>query len=563
MLRDERCWTVASRGVGHIPPGRLLLKEFPLLQRVVRERGPVIIPDVHSDPRWSAEPDRSPPRAGGTEGEMRSWLGVPLIARDEVVGILMVDSHHPYTYGEEEARLAFAFAHQVALAIENSRLYEQMQVKLREATLLHSVTAALSFTLDLDQILPYVARSLCEILNGTSAEIYSLDKEADQPPRSAAMTRVASYVAPMGIEEKGRSDLGQTYALADLPATAESLAQRRPIQARVGDPEADPHLLTRLEAHGAQATLLLPMVAGDRVLGLAQVWEGQVPRRFTEGEITTGQALIHQAAITIYNAQLVEALRQHTAELEAQNAELDAFAHTVAHDLKIPLTSLIGFSSLLETRFTKMSDEKLRRNLQIIGQNGRKMKNIIDELLLLASIRKMEEIETGHLDMASIVVEAQGRLADAIAEHQAEIIIPENWPAALGYGPWIEEVWVNYLSNALKYGGRPPRVELGFDVSTPRPELGTKAQPNGATEQKDGTVRFWVRDNGPGLTPEEQAQLFTPFTRLHQVQATGHGLGLSIVQRIVEKLGGQVGVESPGVPGQGSTFSFTLPGAPQ
>jgi signal transduction histidine kinase len=77
--------------------------------------------------------------------------------------------------------------------------------------------------------------------------------------------------------------------------------------------------------------------------------------------------------------------------------------------------------------------------------------------------------------------------------------------------------------------------------------------------QPDGTVRFWIRDNGPGLTPEEQTRLFTPFTRLDQAHAKGHGLGLSIVRRIVEKLGGQVGVESK--VGQGSLFTFTLPGA--
>jgi signal transduction histidine kinase len=109
----------------------------------------------------------------------------------------------------------------------------------------------------------------------------------------------------------------------------------------------------------------------------------------------------------------------------------------------------------------------------------------------------------------------------------------------LGYAPWIEEVWVNYLSNAIKYGGRPPRVELGAET------------------QPGGLVRFWVRDNGPGIAPEAQVRLFVPFTRLDQVRAKGHGLGLSIVRRIVEKLGGQVGVIS--TPGQGSVFSFTLP----
>jgi signal transduction histidine kinase len=147
------------------------------------------------------------------------------------------------------------------------------------------------------------------------------------------------------------------------------------------------------------------------------------------------------------------------------------------------------------------------------------------------------------LDSAQIVTEARERLANVIEECQAEVITPDTWPEALGYGPWIEEVIVNYLSNAIKYGGRPPRVELG------------------GTAQADGMVRFWVRDNGPGIPPEAQTQLFTPFTRLDRVRANGHGLGLSIVRRIVEKLGGQVGVES--AQDQGSVFSFTLPSVRQ
>jgi len=144
------------------------------------------------------------------------------------------------------------------------------------------------------------------------------------------------------------------------------------------------------------------------------------------------------------------------------------------------------------------------------------------------------------LDMARIVAEAWQRLAEVAQDYKAEIGLPSAWPTALGYGPWVEEVWVNYFNNALKYGGRPPRLELG------------------AAAQPDGQVRFWVHDNGPGLTEDEQSRLFIPFTQLHQVRATGYGLGLSIVYRIVEKLGGQVGVESDGV--NGTTFSFTLPG---
>jgi two-component system sensor histidine kinase/response regulator len=242
---------------------------------------------------------------------------------------------------------------------------------------------------------------------------------------------------------------------------------------------------------------------------------------------------------------LQKSLQREIIERDKLIAELDAYAHTVAHDLKNPLGSLVGFSDMLETEYTELSDEQLLLCVNTIARSARKMTNIIEELLLLASVRKMEEVKTEPLDMAAVVGEALDRLADMIAGHQAEIITPEVWPAAIGYGPWVEEIWVNYVSNGLKYGGQPPQVEMGGKLL------------NGPA----GQVRFWVRDNGAGLSPDDQARLFTPFTQIHQARAEGHGLGLSIVQRIVEKLGGQVGVESE--EGQGSVFFFTLPSAEQ
>ncbi|MBN1873058.1 MAG: hybrid sensor histidine kinase/response regulator [Anaerolineae bacterium] len=252
--------------------------------------------------------------------------------------------------------------------------------------------------------------------------------------------------------------------------------------------------------------------------------------------------------------RLQQELEQEIIQRDKLIAELDAYAHTVAHDLKNPLTAMIGFSSMLETRFTKMSEEDLGDRLHMIAQSGHKMTNIIDELLLLASVRKMDEVQMEALDMGAIVKEAANRLSDLVEEYQAEIIIPENWPAALGHGPWVEEIWANYISNAIKYGGLPdkdipPRVELGYSKGDTLHRISPLPDPT--------CIRFWVRDNGQGLTPADQARLFTPFERLSQVRAEGHGLGLSIVQRIAEKLGGHVGVESQ--VGHGSTFSFTLP----
>jgi signal transduction histidine kinase len=228
-------------------------------------------------------------------------------------------------------------------------------------------------------------------------------------------------------------------------------------------------------------------------------------------------------------------LETKNAELEAKNAELDAFSYTVAHDLKNPLGYLISMSDLLLDEESEQISPQAHQCLQHIFKSSQKMIDIVNALLLLASISK-QDIELTTLDMGDIIYRAQERLAFMLKESQGEIITPKNWPVVLGYAPWVEEIWVNYLSNGLKYGGQPPRLELS------------------ATPSQDA-IRFNVRDNGAGLSQDAIAKLFTPFTRLHKT-AEGHGLGLSIVQRIVEKLGGEVGVESQ--LDVGSVFYFTL-----
>jgi two-component system sensor histidine kinase/response regulator len=221
--------------------------------------------------------------------------------------------------------------------------------------------------------------------------------------------------------------------------------------------------------------------------------------------------------------------------------EAGILLQTMAHELKNPLTMIVDTAEILQESHQTMLSEELELWLGRIVQHGLKMNNIIDELMLLSSLTKTK-VEIRPLDMANIVRDSRQQLAEMIEAYQARIKVPPTWPEAVGYAPWVERVWVNYLSNALKYGGQFVRIELG------------------ARRQTGGMVRFWVRDNGPGLTSEEQVRLFKPFTRFNGTQVSGHGLGLSIVQRLVTALDGRVGVESAGVSGQGCVFFFTLPG---
>ncbi len=248
-----------------------------------------------------------------------------------------------------------------------------------------------------------------------------------------------------------------------------------------------------------------------------------ITKPFTEDEV------LHSIAARLEKVELLN--------------ELDAFAHTVAHDLKNPLGTLTGRLHLLGVKLGAADPETLRHELAEAQNSANRLNEIIEELLVLTGVRR-QNVTPESLDMPAIVAEAIDRLDELLGRRAARISQPDQWPAAFGHAPWVIEVWVNYLSNAAKYGGPAPQITLG-----------------GAGSADGRSARFWVQDHGPGLDEAARGIMFVPFSRISTIRADGHGLGLSIVRRIVEKLGGQVGVES--TPGQGSRFWFELPTAVQ
>ena len=226
--------------------------------------------------------------------------------------------------------------------------------------------------------------------------------------------------------------------------------------------------------------------------------------------------------------------------LEERNRDLAAFDRSVAHDLRSPLTAILGIAQLMSFGEEHRSDE----NVDTLTESANRMRSIIDSLLLFAQVGNAEA-QIDPIPMRGLAEQVKRGLKHEIDARQAEVtVIDGEWPVALGHEPWVEQVWVNYVSNALKYGGEPPKIRLGW------------------SDGRDGDLVFWVEDNGPGLTKEQCDMVFCEFKRLDVAKSEeGHGLGLSIVHRIIERLGGKVGLESE--PGTGSRFYFTLKVAPR
>lgn len=234
-----------------------------------------------------------------------------------------------------------------------------------------------------------------------------------------------------------------------------------------------------------------------------------------------------------FDAEEVLARVQTHLALAYSRKEQTAFGRMVAHDISNPLTQII-----LQIEVGLMVGELAVEEMSNIKDSAQRIQSIVSSMLTLSKLHQ-ERVESGMLDMGALVQRSCHILRKALADSSASISVPKELPRARGYGPWVEQVWTNYITNAVKYGGRPPRILIEWMPSA------------------NNMIRYMVTDNGRGLEPEEQAVVFNEFTRLNHIDTDGHGLGLAIVERVVTRMQGVVGLES--TPGGGSTFYFCLP----
>lgn len=270
-----------------------------------------------------------------------------------------------------------------------------------------------------------------------------------------------------------------------------------------------------------------------------------VAREHKRTEWMTSQLLRARRAeeeILRLNRELEDRVRARTAALEAINRDLESFSYSVSHDLKAPLRAIRGYAELLRDAVQEGSPEEIERCLGVIDRSAQRMGGLIDGLLAYGRLAQAE-LQPEPVELEAVIAEVLGRFSEDIRKSGAEIHVTRPLGQVLAHRLVLTQVVENLLTNALKF------VAPGV-----RPEIRIR------TAAEGDRVRLWVQDNGIGIPAEQQARIFGGFQRLHsQAEYPGSGVGLSIVKRAAEKMGGTAGVESE--PGKGSSFFVELRGA--
>jgi PAS domain S-box-containing protein len=242
--------------------------------------------------------------------------------------------------------------------------------------------------------------------------------------------------------------------------------------------------------------------------------------------------------LSLHAAELERVVRLRTTELRHSNAQLETFVYSIAHDLRAPLRTMQGFSQILVEEYTGGLPQVGRDYAKFIDLAAQQMDRQLTDLLAFSQI-SLQKIELVPVNLEDVVQSALAGCAAEIRESGAVVKVVPPWPSVLAHAATLRQVLVNLIANAVKFvADAPPRVVLR------------------AEERAGGLVRIWIEDNGIGIAPEYHERIFQVFQRLHTTEYSGTGIGLAIVQKGMERLGGRAGLVS--APGEGSKFWLDL-----
>ena len=512
-----------------------LQSETPNAQ-AIRDRVPFNIADANTDPRLP-EALRAVASARGDQ----SLVVVPLFHHGAAVGTLGVSRRERGGFTDDEIALLRTFADQAVIAIENVRLFKELEARtaalvrsVDQLTVLGEVGRAVSSTLDLETVLTTIVSRAVQLSGLDAGVVFEYDEAAEEfVQRAATETGEALAEARRTTRiRKGEGALGRTAV------TLESV--QVPDITVPGAHES--RLREILIESGVRAILAVPMVYEGRLIGCLGVTRNQ-PGDFPSNTIELLRTFATQSALAIQNARLFHEIEDKSRQLELASQHKSEFLANMSHELRTPLNAIIGFSELLSERLYGDLNEKQEEYLKDIHASGQHLLSLINDILDLSKIEagRMEleltdsDLPTAIDNALTLVRERAGRRG--IALHQAT---DKDLGQIRGDERKIKQVLLNLLSNAIKFTPDGGRIEV-------------------RARAVDGSVEVSVRDTGIGIAPEHQEAIFEEFRQVGTAakKVEGTGLGLALSRKFIELHGGRIWVESH--VGAGSTFTFTLP----
>jgi two-component system NtrC family sensor kinase len=503
--------------------------------RTALERRIVHIEDVQADPEYTFGVVNVDPHG--------TVLGVPLLRGDELVGVIVLPRREVRPFTDKQIELVTTFADQAVIAIENVRLFDEVQARTEE------LSESLQQQTATADVLKVISRSTFDLKSVLQTLVESAGRLCDAD--FATITRQKDGVL-FFAEAYGYSPEFIEYLRA-LPvergrgtATGRALLEGRVIH--IADVLADPDY-TWAEAQrlgGYRTVLGVPMLREGVPIGVLTLTRSKV-RPFTAKQIELIQTFADQAAIAIENVRLFDEIQDKSRQLEMASQHKSQFLASMSHELRTPLNAIIGLTEMMVSNAARFGTEKALEPLRRVNAAGTHLLSLINEVLDLSKIEAGKlELNPEPVDLGRLIDEVIGTAGQLAEKNQNRLIVEaqENLGALNADSMRLKQILLNLLSNACKF--------------TKEGEVALRVR-----KVADGRdwVELAVADTGIGLTAEQQAKLFQEFTQADSLTARrygGTGLGLALSRKLARMMGGDVTVTSE--PGKGSVFTVRLPG---